>query len=93
VSDGPYRDYSFGKTVIRFKHTPNKDISKLSYKSALFAQAIKAIGKNRLNGAYVKKIAELMTADEKAVILAEGKYLTAWVYEAVKKICNGESMI
>ena len=89
VSDGPYREYAFDKTVIRFNHTANKDISKLSYKSALLIQAIKAIGKDRLDGAYMKKIAKLITAEEKSALLAEGKYMTVWVYEAVKKICNG----
>jgi len=93
VSDGPYKEYSFGKTVIRLKHTANKDISKLPYKSALMVQAIKAIGKDRLDGTYIKKIAKLMTADERAAILEDGKYMTAWVYEAVKKICYWESMV
>ena len=89
VSDGPYKEYSFGKTVIRLNHTANKDISNLSYKSALIVQAIKAIGQDRLDGAYIRKIAKIMTADERAAILAEGKYITSWVYEAIKKICNG----
>ena len=89
VSDGPYREYSFGKTILRFKHTANKDISKLSYKSALLVHAIKAIGRGRLDDAYAKKISKLMTSDEKAAILAEGKYMTSWVYELVKSICNG----
>ena len=92
VSDGPYKEYSFGKTIIRLKHTANKDISNLSYKSALIVQAIKAIGQDRLDGAYMKKIAKVMNANEKTAILAEGKYMTSWVYEAVKKICNGGSM-
>jgi len=91
VSDGPYREYSFGKTILRFKHTANKDISKLSYKSALMVQAIKAIGRDRFNDTFAKKISGLMTSGEKAAILAEGKYITAWVYEIVKSVCGGGS--
>ena len=89
VSDGPYREYTFGKNIIRFKHTANKNISKLSHKSAYLVQAIKAIGRGKLDDAYVKKISKLMTNNEKAAILAEGKYMTSWVYELVKSICNG----
>ena len=33
VSDGTYKEYTYGKTVIRFKRTTNKEISKVSYKT------------------------------------------------------------
>jgi len=89
VSDGPYKKYNFDKTTICFKHTANKDISNLSYKSALLVQAIKAIGKERLDDAKIKKMSKLLTDDEKTAILKEGKYMTTWVYEIMKKICNG----
>ena len=92
VSDGPYRAYTFGKTTIRMNHTANKDIAKLTYKSALIIQAIKAIGKNNLDGIQIKKIANLMSTDEKAVLLTSGKYMTNWVYETVKLICEGDTV-
>ena len=89
VGDGPYKEYSFGNTVIHFNRTANKDISKLSYKSALLVQAIKAIGKDNVNEMQIEKLAKLMSDDEKSAILSEGQHMTAWVYEIVKKICNG----
>jgi hypothetical protein len=52
-------------------------------------QAIKAIGKERINNAKIKKMAKLLTDTEKAKILSEGKYITTWVYEILKKICEG----
>ena len=88
VSSGPYKKYSFDKTPIRFKRTASKDILNLSYKSALLVQAIKAIGKDRIDDVYMKKIARLMTSDEKSAILAEGRYMTAWIYDLVKKVCS-----
>jgi hypothetical protein len=93
VSDGPYRAYSFGKTTIGFKRTTNKDIAKLPYKSALLVQAIKALGKGRLDAGQIKKIEGLLTANEKAALLADGKYMTNWVFEAVKTICKGEAAV
>jgi hypothetical protein len=89
VSDGPYKKYNFDKIIIHFKHTANKDISNLPYKSALMVQAIKAIGKERINNAKIKKMAKLLTDTEKAKILSEGKYITTWVYEILKRICEG----
>ena len=88
VSDGPYKEYSFDNTVIRFKHTANKDISKLPYKTALLVQAIKAIGKERLDEKTLRKMSTLLSNKEKASLLTDGKHMTAWIYDAVKKICN-----
>ena len=49
VSDGAYKEYSFGNTVIKFKRTTNKEISKLSYKTALTIQALNALGKDNVS--------------------------------------------
>ena len=35
VSDGTYKEYTYEQTTIKFKRTTNKEISKLSYKTAL----------------------------------------------------------
>jgi hypothetical protein len=82
------QDISIKQNYKKFKRTANKDIAKLSYKSALLVQAIKAIGSERLDESHMKKIAKLMTADEKQKILTDGQYMTSWVYEAIKTICN-----
>src|SRR5574344_1557184 len=42
VSDGTYKEYSFENTTLKFKKTTNKEISKLSTKTALVVQALKA---------------------------------------------------
>jgi len=86
VSDGPYREYSFGKTSLRFKHTANKDISKLPYQAALLAQAAKALGREGLDERARQHIAQRFTPQEQSEILQSGKYMTGWVYEALKDI-------
>jgi len=93
VSDGPYKEYSINKTIIHFKHTANRDISKIAYKSALLAQAIKAIGKKNIDSATIMKMRKLMSDDEKVNILTEGKYMTTWVFDVIKQICIGEQKV
>jgi len=93
VSDGPYKEYGFDKVVLRFKHTTNKDLSKLSYKTALLIQAIKAIGKENITEKTIRKISKILSSDEKANLLSEAKYTTAWVYSIIKKICNGSEIL
>jgi len=93
VSDGPYKKYTIDKTVIRFMHTANKDISKLAYKSALLVQAIKSLGKENINGTIIQKMSKLMTDEEKISVLTEGKYMTTWVFGVIKQICTGDIII
>ena len=88
VSDGPYKEYACDKTSIKFKHTTNKEISKLSYKTALIIQALKTLGKENIDNAVLKKLAESLSENEKQTILMEAKTATSWIYEYIKLICR-----
>ncbi len=90
VSDGTYKDYTYGNTTIKFKKIANKEISKLSYKTALVIQALKALGKSNVNEEVIYKISGILSQEEKATMLAEAKNATAWVYEYIKQICKSE---
>lgn len=90
VSDGPYKEYVFGGTAIKFKHSANRDISKYSYKTALIIQAMKALGKGNVTDSVIKVLRSKLTEGEKKVMLSEANTATAWVYESIKKICGGE---
>ena len=88
VSDGTYKEYTYGKTTIRFKRTTNKEVSKLSYKTALTIQALKALGKDRIDNTVVRRLTELLTAEEKKTMLDESKAATSWIYEYIKLIAE-----
>lgn len=89
VSDGNYREYTCGNFVIQFKRTTNKEISKISFKTALVIQAIKALGKDKITGDVIEKIRSLTTDKEKEQMFVEAKYATAWIYAVIKEICGG----
>ena len=63
VSDGTYKEYSFDNTVIQFKRTTNKEVSKLSYKTALTIQALKALGKDKIDESVINNLRKLLTAE------------------------------
>ena len=90
VSDGTYKEYSYDNTIIRFKRTTNKDISKFSYKTALTIQALKALGKDKVDKTVIEKLRKLLSSEEKATMLNEAKIATSWIYEYIKQICRGE---
>ncbi len=91
VSDGPYKTYSYGNKTITLKHTANKEISKLSFKTALTVQALKALGKDRVDDKIIRKLKKELTAKEKRDALAEAKNVTSWIYEALKQISEENS--
>ncbi len=88
VSDGKYDEYSYDNTTIKFKRTTNKEISKLSYKTALVVQALKALGKENVTDATITKLQNTLTPTEKAACLKEAKAATSWIYEYIKLICR-----
>lgn len=90
VSDGAYKEYSFDNTVIQFKHTTNKEISKVSYKTALTIQALKALGKENVTDAVITRLKKVLTPDERKQMFTEAKSATTWVYEYIRLIAKGD---
>ena len=90
VSDGAYKEYTFDNTTIKFKRTTNKEISKVSYKTALTIQALKALGKENITEQVILRLKKILTDEEKEKILAESKSATSWVLELIKVICKDE---
>ena len=88
VSDGAYKEYSYDNTTIKFKRTTNKEISKLSAKTALVIQALKTLGKDNIADDIIEKIRAQTSPTERKAMLKEAQYATAWIYEAIKKICR-----
>ena len=92
VCDGAYREYTYGGTAISFKKTANKEISNLSFKTALTVQALKSLGKENITDDVVNKLRRILTAEEKRKMISEAKSVTSWVYEAIKATCKSKDI-
>ncbi|HZK71739.1 MAG TPA: DUF6088 family protein [Clostridia bacterium] len=88
ISDGNYKIYEYNNVRIEFKKTTNKEISKLSYKTALVIQALKALGKDNIDEIIISKIACKLNNNEKNKLCTEAMYATSWIYEKIKLICK-----
>ena len=88
ISDGPYRSYVIGNSQIEYKHRNNKEISGMSYKTAMVIQALKALGKKRIDDAIIQKLRMQLTNEEKSLLLKESQQTTVWIYSAIKRICE-----
>ena len=92
ISDGPYKTYEFNSIKIEFRHRTNKDISKLSFKTQLVIQALKALGKTNISDNTIKILSANLSHDEKKTMLWEAKESTDWIYDIIRTISKGETM-
>ncbi|MEG1605641.1 MAG: DUF6088 family protein [Clostridia bacterium] len=88
ASDGPYKTYELFGMTLKFKHTTRKEITGISEKSAVVVQALKKLGQASEEVAIVK-LRQSLSAAEKRRLLSETRYVTAWIFEAIKQICKG----
>ncbi len=90
LSDGPKRSYDIMGTALEFKKTGLK-ASKLNYpESEIIVQALKALEAKRIDEDIIKKIRKHFSPAERKRILKDTKYITGWIYEIIKKICNND---
>lgn len=87
LSSGPYRNYNYGNTIIKFRHTRNAEIE-LSYEFSLIISAIRTLGQSKINDGIIGKLSGKLTSTMKKRFLIESKKVTSWIYEIVKEICN-----
>jgi len=92
ISDGPYKSYEWNSARVEFKHRTNKEITGLSYITALLIQALKTLGRERITRENIRFLSEKLTDDEKAIILDEASNSTDWVYSIIKQICGAKAI-
>ena len=88
ISDGPYKTYEWYTTRIEFKHRTNKEITGISYMTALLIQALKTLGKENVTQKEIRYLSERFSEDEKKTIIEEAANSTSWVYKTIKQICE-----
>lgn len=88
ISDGPYKTYEWNSTKIEFKHRTNKEITGLSYMTALVIQALKTLGKANVTRETIGILSSKLTDADKTALLEEGSESTDWVYDIIRQICE-----
>jgi len=73
--------------IIHFKHVPPREIVGLCNKNAQIVEAIKTIGKNKLQRSDYSAIRRLLaTEEERKCLLKETSYCRKWVKQEIEKI-------
>ena len=89
LSDGPDRSYQIGNTTLTFKKSALKEIGFKHRESGLIVHALKALGKERIDNKIIDKIKGQLDSNKCNKIMKDTKTVTSWVYEIIRKICEG----
>ena len=88
ISDGPYKKYEWNSTRLEFKHRTNREITGLSYMTALLMQAMKTRGMENITQETIETLSDKLSHEEKAAAIKEASESTDWVYQFIKQICE-----
>jgi hypothetical protein len=89
LSNGPNKNYTLENgTTIEFKKSSLKNIGFKHKKSSLIVQALKALGKDRVDENIIKSIRKQIEPRKFQKILKDTQSSTVWIYETIKKICK-----
>ena len=92
LSNGPNKNYILNDgTAIEFKKSSLKNIGFKYKESSLIVQALKALGKDRVDEQVIKSIREKIDARKYKKILSDTQSATVWIYETIKIICKDET--
>ena len=91
TSDGPYKTYAWSSAKLEFKHRTNREITGLSYMTILVIQALKTLKKSNVTPDIIQTLSEKLSEDEKQSCLKEAGAATDWIYDTIRKICEGNT--
>ena len=87
ISDGPYRKFSWDNITISFKHRTNREISFMSKSTILVVEALKTLGKERVDDSIILKLRNGLPKDEKIKLIEESIDVSEWIYVVIRKVC------
>jgi len=88
LSDGPSKSYKIDTFTLEFRKAALKDVGTKHRESGLVVQALKALGKERINAEVIALIRSQLDEKTRKRVLRETVTATGWVYDAIKRICR-----
>ena len=88
LSDGPSRQYAIDKLTLAFRKSALKDAGFKYRESGLVVQALKALGKERVDQSVMKTIRERLRLKTYEHILKDTRAVTGWIHQIIKQVCG-----
>ena len=90
ISDGPYRKFSWDNITLSFKHRANREISFMSETTTLVVEALKTLGKDRVDDSIILSLRNRLPKAEKKKMLEEATVVSEWIYAVIRCVLNNE---
>lgn len=87
ISDGPYRKFSWDNITLSFKHRANREISFMSETTTLVVEALKTLGKERIDDGIIVSLRNRLPEEAKKKMLKEATGVSEWIYTVIRKVC------
>ena len=87
ISDGPYRKFSWDNITLSFKHRANREISFMSETTTLVVEALKTLGKERIDDDISVSLRNRLPEEAKKKMLKEATGVSEWIYTVIRKVC------
>ena len=87
LSDGPGREYALGDVTLAFRKAALKDAGFALRESALLVQALKALGRERVEPAVIAHLRAWLPAKRRVSVLRDTRATTGWIYQFIKQVC------
>ena len=91
LSDGPSREYPIGedgRQTLAFRKSPLKDTGFKHRESGLLVQALKALGKERVDTKAVETLRSRLEPKLRRQILADTRAVSGWILQIIKQVCE-----
>ena len=87
ISDGTFQTYNIGDIKLVFKHTAGKnELSGVHEQTALYIQALRAIGKTYITSDIIRNIAKRVSYADKPKLIYGTQRVAAWVRARLNEI-------
>ena len=71
-----------------FKHRANREISFMSEMTTLVVEALKTLGKERIDESIILSLKNRLPQAEKKKMLEEATGVSEWIYAVIRKVCT-----
>ena len=86
MTDGPTRTKKIGRQVIQFRNASPKTLVGAGQKTGTVFQALRYVGKDRVDDQVIGKIARALDAKDRAQLSKQSKHVPAWMHPVVQQI-------
>ena len=86
MTDGPTRTKTIGRQVIRFRNASSKTLIGAGQKTGAVFQALRYVGKDRVDDQVIAKLARLLDDKDRALLSKQSRHVPIWMHPVVQQI-------